>query len=269
MKKVKYYLLAVCCSLLFCPIRAQTFIGFGTTHVYDTYLSQEHFRGQGFTVLTSSERLSSLLGHELGKLKAWSTLVQNQVNLSIDKDRGDNESTLEGCYNFYIGRYRQWHVADGRLRLQAGGLANLGVGFIYNTRNSNNPAQARFGLQLMPSVVATYNFKLFKPSSCLGKLGQSSLRYQIDLPLAGIVFSPNYGQSYYEIFSQGNYDRNVMPTTFVSAPMFRQQLAFSCPVSRRLNVAVGYLGDYQQQQVNNLKQHVYSHRLLIGVARRL
>ena len=80
------------------------------------------------------------------------------------------------------------------------------------------------------------------------------------------MFSPNFGQSYYEIFSRGNYDHNVVITTPSETPSLRQMLTLDVTFGKS-TWRVGYLGDYDQAKANSLKRHVYTHALLIGFVR--
>jgi hypothetical protein len=271
---MKSYLAFFLCLLTFSSITAQTTyqVGIGATNILDTYLSQEKFSGTSLNFLTTYERSRDD--------SRWMTLSQHQLNLSTAKDRADNDAIIEGMYNYYLGRYFTLMGSSASclcplsgenprpFSLSVGGLGTAGVGFIYNTRNGNNPAQARLGVHIMPSVIANYHFRLIRWADKANAAGHVNLRYQVDVPLVGVVFSPSYGQSYYEMFSLGNYDHNVVPTTFVSAPNIRQQLTAAYNVSNRLTFTLGYLGDYQQQKVNHLKQHVYNHALMVGIVRR-
>ena len=232
-------------------ITRSTTVGIGGTNILDTYLSDEHFKGTGISFLSTIERQKPD--------SRWSTLMEHEANLSLCKSRNIQQE-MEGAYNFYWGKLYRWQLLDGALSLQAGGLVNASLGFIYNTSNGNNPAQARAHLNIMPTGVASYRFQLFKK--------QMIARYELNLSLAGIQFSPNYGQSYYEIFNRGDYDHNVVPTTFVSAPEWRNLLTLDAAITRKITLRIGYLGNIQQSKVNNIRQHIWTHRFLIGITKR-
>ena len=127
-------------------------LGGGSTKLLDTYLSAEHFSGPGLSFVTTIERQRPD--------RRWSTLMEHEANFSKTKDRADIQQQLEGAYNFYWGKLYSWQLIDNRLKLQVGGLLNASAGFVYNTGNSNNPAQARAHLNVMPTGVATYKFNL-------------------------------------------------------------------------------------------------------------
>lgn len=133
------------------------------------------------------------------------------------------------------------------------------TGFLYNTRNANNPAQGYARLNIAPDIIAAYSFRLWKRSI--------QVRYELQTPLLGVMFSPNYEQSYYEIFSRGNYDHNIVFTTPFSAPSLRQMATIDFTL-HHTTLRVGFLGDYQQTKVNGLRQHVWSNLFLLGIVRK-
>lgn len=226
-------------------------IGVGAASILDTYLSPEEYSGPELRYVSHTVRR-----YEGSR---WSRMLVHQGAVAYADNRSGNGNELSGMYMFTYGLHYNWQFLGGRLSLMAGGQADAEAGFLYNTRNGNNPAQARLALNVAPSASAAYRFRL-------GRVPFEA-RYEASVPLVGLMFSPNYGQSYYEIFSRGDYDHNIVPTTVVSAPSFRQMLTVDFTLGRT-TLRLGYLGDFRQAEVNNLKYHTYSNMLLIGFVRR-
>ena len=228
-------------------------LGIGAVNTLDTYLSPEEYTGTEFRYISHSVR-------ENGTKLSRELIHQAQI-LSVH-NRKENNNELGGFYNFqYNWQYAlgKWNVGEGELLLKAGGGIDTRLGFLYNTRNSNNPAQAYAQMNIAPNAVLAYRFRL--------RNIPFQLRYEVQSPLLGLTFSPNYGQSYYEIFTRNNYDHNLVVTSPASAPSLRQLLTIDITV-RHTTVRLGYLGDYQQAKVNQLRQHVWSNLLVLGIVRK-
>ncbi len=222
-------------------------LGVGAVNILDTYLSSEKYYGTElrFISLTNRQPVGRRVSRQL----------THHGSLAYADNRSGNGGEIAGMYNFGYAWHYNLNFLSNQLNVKVGGMIDANLGFIYNTRNSNNPAQARVYFNLSPSAVATYYFAI--------KNRPLALRYEVSAPLCGIMFSPNYGQSYYEIFNKGNYDHNVVPTTFISTPSLRQMLTLDFQIGRS-TLRLGYLGDYQQARVNNLKSHIYTHALVVG-----
>lgn len=235
-------------------------LGVGYNTMQDTYLSPERYSGIELRYMshTIREKDSCL----------WSRIIINEGYASEGKSRSENGSTVGGGYHFMYGALR--HIpalSTERMNVNIGAQGDFLGGFFYNTRNGNNPAQMRAALNVGPIVRAEYTFG----PAASEKGGKAwRLSYEVSCSLLGVAFSPNYGQSYYEIFSEGHYDHNIVPTTIISTPSFYNQLMLTMPIPKcSWNATVGYLGDYRQQSINNLKQHSYSSMFMIGLSRTL
>ena len=227
-------------------------IGMGATNLLDTYLSPEKYNGVDLRFISHTVRER--------KGSDWSRQMVWQGQVAFADNRAKEGSEMAGTLNFSYGMHRQWQLMDGQLRLKAGALLDANVGFLYNTRNGNNPAQARLSLDLSPSVAAAYHFHLWgKPLM---------VRYEASAPLMGVMFSPNYGQSYYEIFSLGHTAGIVHLTHPLNCPTGRLLTTLSLPL-RRAALHIGYLADVRQSKLGGLKRHAWRNCLTIGYSYRL
>ena len=113
---------------------------------------------------------------------------------------------------------------------------------------------------LTAALRADYRFRIRKQTL--------ALHYQAHLPLLGMAFSPQYGQSYYDLFDRSHYDHNLRATHFGNALSLRQLFTLDIPV-RRARLRIGYLSDLRQLKVNGLKQHQYGRAAMIGFVREL
>ena len=227
-------------------------LGIGATNILDTYLSLEKYKGADIRYI------SHTLRNKPGK--HWAQRIVHQANVSFANDSNDQGSLLGGLYTLDLAWLRRYDLADGRLLIRVGGMVDFNIGGLYNSRNQNNPSQMRLSMQIGPTASAECPFRLFGRQMHAG--------YELSVPLFGLMFSPNYGQSYYEIFTLGDYDHNAVPTTPFSAPSLRHMLTIDTKIWGA-TLRIGYLGDIQQAEVNHLKQHWYTHALLIGFVKQL
>jgi len=225
-----------------------TMLGIGHRNLLDTYLSPEEYTGTEFRVLRENMRNTRLLD---GRVSVQHLLQGNLAYLRTNSEEGKD---LAGRFTWDVNWRYNWQLLPW-LRLQAGPGWRTLCGFTYNMRNGNNPAQALLAGNLNISASAICRLHL------LGR--DIAVRYQADMPLLGVRFSPNYGQSYYEIFSLGHADHNVCLTHPFQAFTLNQLLTADIPLWGAC-IRLGYLCGIEQSVVNNLKQHDWSNLFIIG-----
>ncbi len=234
-------------------ITRATLYGVGFTNVFDTYLSPQEYTGVDFRVARESMRMTNWMK---GRISLQSFF---QADFGYTHNKVDNNNTFSGLANWNYGLHYHFPITSN-FKLLAGGLADINGGFVYNLRNGNNPAQARAYVNLDASGMAIWNLRI--------KNRPLTLRYQINLPLMGVMFMPNYGQSYYEIFTLGHWDGVVNFTSLHNQPSLRQMLTVDFPLGKA-KMRFAYMWDAQQSNINDIKTHTYSHVFMVGFVKEI
>ncbi len=232
------------------PVARALLIGIGRTNQLDTYLSPMGYRGMQLSFMSQSERMTHLCNRQISFQSTFYgayTSTENPANTA---------KNIGGRLAYDAG----WHYHYSPLSsldLKGGALVGADLGFLYNNRNGNNPAQGHFSADISLSAGASYFFRLWKIPMQVG--------YQADLPMIGLMFSPEFGESYYEI-SQNGVGHDIIFAHPGNALSFRQILTVDVRL-KRIALRIGYLFDARQSQVRSLKYHDVSHSFMIGFVR--
>ena len=225
-----------------------TLVGIGGYMMKDTYLSNEKYGGLGLRFMNERMRLTKMAGNKISR--------QNIVDVDISSvlNGARNANYLSAFADYSLG-YHYRFTPSPNFKIFTGGSIHGMLGMVYNTRNGNNPITVHADIDLNLSVIAIYQIRT--------KKSPLAVRYQFETPVMGLLFSPFYAQSYYEIFSLGNtaeiFNFNSLHNKFA----MRNYLTLDFPVLST-TFRVGYFGNYYATDINLINRYIISHNVMIG-----
>lgn len=222
----------------------------GRASILDTYLTPITYSGTYYRIGYERQRAMGF------NPERWT----HQLETGVDYSKIHNPAGNHTMHNLMIdakwGMTHRWRdVLTPGLQLMAGGSTQLRGGVLYNANNSNNVVSARVHWSLGLMGQAVYNFNI--------KRLPVTLRYQATLPVAGVFFSPDYDEAYYEIYL-GNHDNLVhfgwWGNRFDMENLVTADLHLGNTILR-----VGYRNRIISSWINNINCHEVSHSLVLGI----
>lgn len=219
----------------------------------DTYLSNYNHKGLGLN-----------FGHEVfrdARTGNYRWKYQTLFNATAGYAIQGSNIQFAGLISQSWSGYHPFRITKG-LTLLAGAQIQLEGGALYNPSNGNNPAAAKLRTALAASGMAIYHFPVHR--------SEWIARYQLDIPFVGVMFAPEFGQSYYEIFGLGHAKNVVAFTHPGNNPSWRHILSLDIPMRAKhhsTTLRISYIADLYQSRINGIDCHIYRHTFSLGFAR--
>lgn len=238
-------------------------LGVGSTYLYDEYLSP--LSHDGYALRFSNGSLRPLKWGQSGNQSDnftdsfYKADWYNQLRLSASAAQGESVAGASLLYvNLDIRNsvFRKI-ISEPRWSLLAGAYTSISGGGRYCYQNGNNPGSADALIDLGATTIADYNFPF------LGK--SMKLRYQGSLALGGLAFSPEYAESYYEIFYLNNHHNIIKLTSPFNKQDWKQQISLDIPLSGlRSSFRLSYLNEGRICLLNDIRIRELSNYFSIG-----
>ena len=232
------------------PVVSAFTIGIGSSHLIDTYLSP--LRYSGWHIAPAYERMQAM------RFDPERFVMQLRGSLSLDRALNPARNATFWDLDLTAGwaMFRRFRPAES-WQILAGGSTTASVGAILGTRNSNNPVSAKASWTVNAAAAAVYNTRIFGKTPL-------SIRYQAELPLTGIFFSPDYGELYYEIYL-GN--RSGLVHAAWPGNFFRLDNYLSADFRfGGTTLRLGYKCNIFSSRVSEITTRRITHSFVVGVA---
>ena len=219
----------------------------------DTYLSNYNHKGLGLNYSHEAFRNTRTGNYH------WK--YQKLLNITAGYAIQGSNLQYAALIGYSWSGYHPFRVAKG-LTLLAGAQIQLEGGALYNPAGGNSPVAAKLRTALAASGMAIYRFPILR--------SEWIARYQIDIPLIGAMFAPEFGQSYYEIFGLGHAKNVVAFTHPGNNPSWRHMLSLDIPMRAKRHsttLRISYIADLYQSRINDINCHIYRHTFSLGFAK--
>jgi hypothetical protein len=225
-------------------------VGVGQSNIYDTYLSPLKYRGVNLNIMSEQMKMTGLGNGNLS--------VQHLFNIGLADTKNPTETATNylGILEYSYGMHYHFKQVQ-RIRFMAGMQLDGLIGGIYNTRNGNNPATAKAHINLNLSGMATYRIQIKKQPI--------RLRYQLNFSVLGLQFSPEYGQSYYEI-ELGTKSKLIHRASFHNQLAMRNIFSVELPFNF-CTFRLSYMNWIYETRISGLNTQILSGSFYLGFSR--
>ena len=231
------------------PVLAMFTAAVGHASLLDTYLTPIRYKGLNLEL--GFEHLQNTGFNP----QRWA----RQLTLGVEYDNVDNRVGNNTMHTITADGQcplmHRWQWPAQHIQLLTGPMTQLRAGIIYDAANSNNVVSVKARWSLGITAMACYDTRLARKPF--------TLRYQASLPVAGVFFSPDYDESYYEMYL-GNRKNLAHLGWWGNRFDLTHQLLADWHLGGTI-VRLGYRGRFESSWVNNLSTKIYTHSLVVGI----
>ena len=255
------FILLLCCSLTIAarpadipesavlPNQSVLMLDAGYASIHDSYLTPITYDGLDLGLSLEATRWTK-------KDKwLWQLGVGADYNYVENKAQNNDLYKLMGDISFSM-QHAWLGVLHPRLGFSVGPMAQVLAGIVYDAVNSNNPVTVRAHANVGATGMAWFNTRLGRKPI--------TLRYQMQLPVAGAFFAPEYDESYYEIYL-GNHKNLAHLGWWGNRFDMVNYLGADLRLGKT-TLRLGYRSRLEHWTVNHLHVHDFTHALVLGIS---